>query len=132
MLSVKIDHKTNAVVLRPRGEIDHGSVTQLDEVSATLPDQANVVVDFAEVTFCDSSGLTWLVQTHRNLSVRGGGLRLTAVPATLARTMSLVGLDEFIPVFPDLVSAVLGTTSENDRSDPAGLRPATTNDGQAS
>jgi anti-sigma B factor antagonist len=80
------------------GEIDLASVpaltTALDHALRDGDD--NVVIDAAQLTFCDASGLGALAVAHTALARRGR--RLTVVNATrrLRRSMELLGLGPMV------------------------------------
>jgi anti-sigma B factor antagonist len=89
-------------VITPPGEID---VTTAGELLLALLEAAargstTIVVDLTGTPFCDSAGLTVLVQAHRRALAEGGELRLV-IPADGAvfRVFTLTGLDRFIPRF---------------------------------
>ena len=82
-----------SIVVRLSGELDAHAASELDqvidEIAARRP--ARIVVDVAEVSFIDSSGLRSLIRAHR--AVLGGEqLRLRSPqPATL-RLLDITGL----------------------------------------
>jgi anti-anti-sigma factor len=95
-------------------EID---ITTAAELEAVLSDwrtrgYATVVVDMTGTRFCDSAGLTELVQAHRQAVADGGGLRLviTADDAVL-RIFRLIGVDRVIPRFASLERALAHATT---------------------
>jgi anti-sigma B factor antagonist len=82
-------------VLVAAGEIDRDSRCQLRDAAdrAIGGGHHRLVVDLAAVTFCDSSGLSLLVDLHRETQARGGGLRLTGVPPLLRTMLGVTHLD---------------------------------------
>jgi anti-sigma B factor antagonist len=78
------------------GEVDVVTSTRVHEtLSALIAEGATtVVVDLANVTFIDSTGLTALVVAHRHLDESGGTLRLVSVPERIASVFAITGLDE--------------------------------------
>lgn len=61
------------------GEIDMATVAALDDTlqdAVARGDTAEVVVDFAEVTFCDSSGLAALDRAYAAARERAARLRI--------------------------------------------------------
>jgi anti-anti-sigma factor len=101
-------------VITAPAEID---ITTAAELEAVLSDwrtrgYATVVVDMTGTRFCDSAGLTELVQAHRQAVADGGGLRLviTADDAVL-RILTLIGVDRVIPRFPSLQQALAQATA---------------------
>jgi anti-sigma B factor antagonist len=101
-------------VITAPAEID---ITTAAELGAVLSDwrargHATMVVDMSGTHFCDSAGLTGLVQAHRQAVAGGGGLRLviTADHAVL-RIFTLIGVDRVIPRFASLEQALAQATA---------------------
>ncbi|MEU5666448.1 STAS domain-containing protein [Streptomyces longwoodensis] len=109
MFSVQVGSTVRACVLTLRGALDHDSAVQLDEAADQVFAAGRhrlLVVDCAELEFCDSTGIGCLVRMYQHLAARGEVLRLAAVPASVARVLSLTGLDQAIAVHATLHDAV--------------------------
>jgi anti-sigma B factor antagonist len=117
------------VVTTP-AEIDVTSAEQLRivllQADARRPD--TVVVDMTRTRFCDSAGLTVLVQAHKRALAEGGEMRLV-IPAggAVARILAITRIDQVIPLFGSLDEAlapgpVAAIGSSRPRA-PAGGRP---------
>ncbi len=89
------------------GEIDVLSAPvlheALEEIIAEGP--ATLLVDLANVTFLDSTGLSTLLVAHRHLEERGGRLRLVSVPVKVLQVIEVAGLAERFHVDPDMEAA---------------------------
>jgi anti-sigma B factor antagonist len=97
-----------AVVDMP-AEID---VTNAEEVrqallSAASHDAAVLVIDMSGTTFCDSAGVQAIVATRKQAATTGTQLRLAATG--VLRILTLVGIDQLIPIYPTLEEALAGT-----------------------
>ncbi len=94
-------------VLSLAGEFDltnaHLLREQLDALLAESP--AFVVLDLAELEFCDSSILGVLIVAHRQTLAGGTALRLAALPPFLQRLLKITNLDTVIDTFPDVDTA---------------------------
>jgi len=78
------------------GEIDSFTAPSL---AARLSDDPTIdVVDLAEVTFIDSSGLRVLLQTHHDRVSTGATLTLRAPSASVQRLLEISGLDTHLVV----------------------------------
>jgi anti-anti-sigma factor len=77
------------------GELDVMTAPRLHEALRKIIAEApsGIIVDLANVTFLDSSGLSVLVVAHRHLTENGATLRLVAVPDAVRRVFTLAGLD---------------------------------------
>ncbi|MFF8930835.1 STAS domain-containing protein [Streptomyces longwoodensis] len=106
---MRISSTARARVLALRGELDHESAVQLDEAADQVLGGTRrpvLVVDCADLEFCDSSGIGCLVRLYQGLAAHGAVLRLAAVPASVARVFALTGLDQAIPVHATLDEAL--------------------------
>ena len=101
-------------VITAPAEID---ITTAAELQAVLSGwrtrgHATVVVDMTGTRFCDSAGLTELVQAHRHAVADGGGLRLViAADERVLRIFTLIGVDRVIPRFASLEQALTQATA---------------------
>ncbi|MEU0135730.1 STAS domain-containing protein [Streptomyces sp. NPDC006296] len=64
-----------------------------------------LVLDLAGLDFCDSSGISALISARSLAIEQGGGIALAAVPARIARTLGIIGLDQVFTIFPDVATA---------------------------
>lgn len=82
------------MVVSATGELDLDARTSLREVLAPLA--GSVVVDLSQVTFLDSSVIGALVGARNRLVASGGELRLRAPREFVRRTLTTVGLADWI------------------------------------
>ena len=92
------------LLLEFSGEMDHhGARNALKEVEiaidAALP--RSLILDFAGVTFMDSSGIAVILKTDRLLRQTGGALVLCGVPRQVRRVLDVAGLTNIVPVLED-------------------------------
>lgn len=87
-------------VLALSGEADMTSVPELSAAFAAQVDAGvgNLTVDLAGLRFADSAAIRVLVKASRALRDRGGTLTLSRPQPSVARTLSLLGVDRVIPV----------------------------------
>jgi len=77
------------------GDIDMATVDELSDAMHTAlrhEDAAHVVLDFAEVTFCDSSGLAALDAAYAEASRRDRALTLINIPPQVRRVLEIVDM----------------------------------------
>jgi anti-sigma B factor antagonist len=96
-------------VIAMPAEID---VINADDISRALVSAASLraavlVIDMSRTTFCDSAGVQALIAAHKQAAATGTALRLVA-PAVL-RILTLVGIDQMIPLYPAVGEALAGT-----------------------
>ena len=84
------------------GEVDLTLADQWEAVFAMVADgdPSDVTVDLSAATFIDSSVLGSFVRLHRTVAARGHETTLTGAQGSVARTISLAGIDQAIPVVP--------------------------------
>jgi anti-anti-sigma factor len=93
----------HAIVAMP-DEIDLTNSGDLNEqlagVIAESPE--TVTVDLTTTTFCDSAGINVLARAHELATASGAELRIALGHSPVARIIQLVGLDQIVPVYPDV------------------------------
>lgn len=96
-----------AVVTLP-GEIDVTNSEQVEEqlVEVATRCPAVMTVDMTGTNFCDSSGIHALARAHRLAASNGGELRIAIGSSPALRVLQLTGLDQVLPVFPDVAQAL--------------------------
>ncbi|HVE45363.1 MAG TPA: STAS domain-containing protein [Acidimicrobiales bacterium] len=98
-LSFARDH--GAVVVGIVGELDCSTAAVLEErLADLLSDQGNltVVLDLADMTFVDSSGLSVFLTAYRHLRGRGGTLCLRHPSASTMKVFAITGLDRLLAI----------------------------------
>lgn len=91
-------HPTRIVL---RGELDMAGVPRLRATVDALfanPVVADITIDLAELTFCDSTGLTEFVRTDHALQTRGHHLRLRKPTEPIQQILALTHLDAALDV----------------------------------
>ncbi|RME81921.1 MAG: anti-sigma factor antagonist [Caldilineae bacterium] len=71
-----------------------------------LPENGRVVLDMAQVTFIDSSGLGILVGLNRRLIRNGGELRLARPTRSVATVFEITRLHRFFEIYDTVEEAV--------------------------
>lgn len=104
-----------AAVVTLRGDLAIDSVPKLRVALTGLIDRSanRIVVDLAQLRFCDSIGLSSFVEAHHRCVRAGGYLRLAAATPFMLRILTVVGLLGPVPVYDTVHAACAG--------DPAGL-----------
>lgn len=102
-----------AVVIVLPAEIDMANADRVGQQlgAALAPGVATVIADMTATRFCDSSGISMLVQAHGQAAANGTELRLVVASAAVLRTLTLTGLDQLLPIYPSLSQALPGTLS---------------------
>ena len=103
-LTLAVHRTAQSARVRVAGDLDYGSsrllletVRDLLRASSPLHD---LHLDFTELAFCDSAGLSSLVLIHRQTAAAGVHLHLDERPAQLQRVLDVTGLLEFLTTRP--------------------------------
>jgi anti-sigma B factor antagonist len=106
---------TGVVVLSLDGQLDIDSAPRLRAALDDLRTRSEhrIVVDLAQLRFCDSIGLSALLVAARVCAEQGGFLRLANPSAFLQRIFSVVGIADALPMYRSVAEANVGN--------PAGL-----------
>lgn len=97
-LELEIDRGATYTTLAAGGEIDYGTVARLRSVLLELVQGGadDLVVDLAEVTFIDSTGLSVLVQAKQRFDSAGRRMSVSRPQPRVARVLQLAGLSDYL------------------------------------
>jgi anti-sigma B factor antagonist len=105
-IRVESDRSDGAAVVHVTGDIDLASADRLRDALLPLVKRGTVVVDGAEVTFCDSAGLRVILLANHEAREAHTAFRLVAPSEPLNRVLELAGALPLVDVFPDAGSAL--------------------------
>ncbi|HEX4817545.1 MAG TPA: STAS domain-containing protein [Nonomuraea sp.] len=108
-LSVTSGLSRNAIIVRLEGELDVNAVPAFREHMERvweLPPQPFLIMDLADVAFCDSMGMNELIGIMQRCEARGTRLLLGGVQGVMARVLSITGLRHAFEVFAKFDDAV--------------------------
>ncbi len=94
-MNVAVERKGSCVMAKLSGEIDHHAAKSVREAIDSELDRGNVcelVLDFADVSFMDSSGLGVIFGRYNKLLAQGGSLKLKRVPKRIERILRMAGV----------------------------------------
>lgn len=107
-LTSTIDPTASAARLRVDGDLDYATTGEFVDAVSTLmteqPSLRNLHLDFAELTFCDSAGLSGLLVIHRRTSAARVHLHLDNRPQHLERILEITGVLEHLTTSPQPLS----------------------------
>lgn len=93
-LNVEVQRGACQALVRLSGDLDKLTAPLLKDCLVALfaEGRVEIVVDAAELEFCDSSGLWVLVEHQRRLSAHAGSLGIVGVHGVLQRVLDVTGL----------------------------------------
>ncbi|MFI5837771.1 STAS domain-containing protein [Micromonospora sp. NPDC051300] len=103
LLTIEVDRlDARSARLRLAGELDFDTAPELVAAAAELRRDGHqeLWLDFADVTLCDSSGLSALVVIHRSGT---GGVHLIDMNPRVRQLLDRTGLAELLPTPPRAV-----------------------------
>ena len=101
LLRVDIEDRGDHVVITVGGEIDAATADTLaTAVSGALTDgYQKVLVDFAQVTFIDSTGLGVLVKSHRSAVATDAEFAVVHPTPQTRKLIRVLGLDQLLNIY---------------------------------
>jgi anti-sigma B factor antagonist len=107
-LTVSTEEQGEVAVVTVAGELDMATAPQLQQEVSRLVDagKTNLVFDLAEVSFCDSTGLSVFVRARNRCEAAGGGVRLAAPQRAVQRILEVSGLVEVLHTYPTVSEAI--------------------------
>jgi len=101
LLRLDVEHVDDLTVISASGEIDAGTADQVgDAVSEAFHEgRRRVLLDFAHVTFIDSSGLGVLVRSHRQAEANGAVFAVVHPSPHTRKLIRVLGLDRLLSIF---------------------------------
>lgn len=95
-----------AAVVTVPAEIDHGNAQALRGLLADATSTSvTVVVDMTSIEFCDSSGMSVLVEAARKAAKAGGEVRLALNGAGARRVFRVTGAERMFRIFDTVADA---------------------------
>jgi anti-sigma B factor antagonist len=92
------------------GEIDLVTCPMLLEVMVeAVESRRHLVVDLSAVSFLDSTGLGVLLRTQQRIAATHKSMRLVGPDGMVAKVLRITGVDDAIPVHPNLATALSAT-----------------------
>ncbi len=93
------EYEKGILTVRLQGELDHHAAAELrEELDRELEERAikELVLDFAEVSFMDSSGIGVIVGRYKKLDAMGGKTVIINLSQQVDKILSLSGIKKII------------------------------------
>lgn len=108
-MEVKLFGEKRMLLVRLTGELDHHSAAKIKEEAdgkLCTTNAVNIVFDFSELNFMDSSGIGMLMGRYKKVRTLGGKVIAFGVNAQILRIMEMSGIDKIIKLAPNFEKAV--------------------------
>src|ERR1700685_613090 len=101
-LEIEVQDSAERTLVTLSGELDAATASFLyDKLSdLEVQDAHNVVLDLAQVTFMDSTGLAVIVTEHKRLQHSEGTLTIFSPPSSVRRLFEITGLTTLLDIVP--------------------------------
>lgn len=90
-------------VIQPSGILNNSTASQLcSEINDAIQSGARIIlIDLADITFIDSSGLGGLVNSFKSLRSKGGRLVLCSISEQARMLLEITGMDQIFETYPN-------------------------------
>ncbi len=94
--AVDVESDESQALVQVKGEVDVATAPVLEQRLSELVESGvrEIILDVAELTFVDTTGLATLVRTAQRLGPAEGRLRLRAPRPNVRKTLEITGLDQ--------------------------------------
>jgi anti-sigma B factor antagonist len=107
----QVDQMDGCGIVRAGGEIDSHTAHQFHEAANEAASQSrHVVIDLADVTFIDSTGLGALIVARKAARERGGSVSLVSPPPVVRRLLGSTRLHDVFSIHDSLAEAINAST----------------------
>ena len=104
-MELNFKRKNKTLVVKIYGEIDHHTSQEIRrQIETALIEMGgrNIIFDFENVTFMDSSGIGMLIGRYKQLQIFNGKLSIYNANEKIEELIRLSGLIKLIPIFTDM------------------------------
>ena len=108
-MEIKLIGEKKALLVRVKGELDHHKAEKIriavdEEIRRT--NAVNIIFDFSELSFMDSSGLGVIMGRYKKVRTLGGRIIIYGVNADILRIMEMSGLNRIIKLTPNFEKSI--------------------------
>ena len=101
--------KNKILIVMIEGELDHHTSMEIrDRIDKEMNRNKtkNLILDFTNLTFMDSSGIGVILGRYKNIQKRNGKLIIVNPNPQVIRIITISGLHKIVPVFSDMEDAL--------------------------
>ena len=103
-MEIKLSNRGNTLIVRLNGELDHHTAEytrQKIENEIIKPTTKNIIFDFSNLTFMDSSGIGVIMGRYKNIREINGKAAIACSNSQVMRLLDVSGISGVIPVYAD-------------------------------
>ena len=108
-MHVRFSNKGPVLIAKLTGELDHHSADYLrikidsEIVKSTTKD---LIMDFSEVGFMDSSGIGVILGRYKNMHSMNGRTAVVSVNKQILKLLEMSGIEKYVPVYGNMDEAI--------------------------
>lgn len=117
-MQLTVENKSDShTELRVQGHITATAISPVGDLLSDLVGPSvysqRVLIDFSEVPFIDSSGVGWLIRSHKRFKQQSGQLVLHSLSPFVTKTLAVLSLKSYFEIASTAAEAKerLGTTT---------------------
>jgi len=102
VLEIKVNVRKNTVIASLYGELDHHTAKEVKTLIEEIIKNNqvnNLVLDFSNLSFMDSSGIGVIVGRYKLISSLGGRIAIAGAKGNITKLLHLSGIDKIIESF---------------------------------
>ena len=106
-LEVFCEEQNNTIVAYLNGELDHHSAEYIRiKIDYYTYTSKNLVFDFKNVSFMDSSGIGIIIGRHKKITAKNGQVFLINLNKTIKKVIELSGISKIVKIHSDLTEVM--------------------------
>lgn len=108
-MEISVTVKKNVLVVALSGELDHHTAKKVKDMAEEVIKNkgvTNLVFDFTNLTFMDSSGIGVVVGRYKLINSLGGRVAIVNNSASIDRLLTMSGIKKIIAVCNTLADAI--------------------------
>ena len=108
-MKIEFQKKSYTLIIKIQGEIDHHCATELKqkiEKEFQKSDAKNIIFDFEQVTFMDSSGIGMIIGRYKNVLACGGKTAVVNANEKVSKIFQMAGMQKIIPQYQSITEAL--------------------------
>lgn len=98
-MNVRLEYASGTLIAKISGEIDHHTTNRLREIlDRELMEKSikNLILDFNDVTFMDSSGIGVIVGRYKKIDALGGKMMIIRASEQVDKILELSGIKRIL------------------------------------
>lgn len=102
-MQIRTSRVGHNLIFKLKGELDDHSAADFRSIFAMeweKDDVRNLIIDFKEVTFMDSSGVGAIIGRYKQVDQKGGRVAICSPSKTVAKLIEMSGLLRIISIYP--------------------------------